>query len=138
MNYLTRAMPVNSDYPKYILIGDYEDNSKWSYLNIKPIIFENDEENFLSEYVAVEGLADRLSRGVLDWNQRIKQLALEGPPNDVEFVNVFLQAMNRSFLVKSFVETIKDSIWFSFLVKEGLLNALFSSQLNLHLKFRLR
>ncbi|WP_026893381.1 DUF4020 domain-containing protein [Lacrimispora aerotolerans] len=128
MKYLTRAMPVNSDHPKYILVGDNEDNSKWSYLNIKPIFFKNDKMDFINEYDSVKGLANRLSRGILDWNQRMKQFALEDPPNDVDFVTEFLQAMDRNYLVKTFVETTQDPNWFSFLAKEGMLDSLCGSQ----------
>ena len=74
MTYLGRALPPDSRQ-RYVLTDD-PDNDRWRLLGIEPIGYTKPTDNDHSSLEqGVQGLADHVRRGVLDWQRKVGEIA---------------------------------------------------------------
>ena len=80
MNYLARALPESRGHTRFALTGGTRDLQHWRVLGIEPIVFPQEDSN---DYSVLNGglgrLAEIFSRGVLDWQREIVNLARSRP-----------------------------------------------------------
>ena len=133
MNYLARALPTDGaggrEGKKRYVLTDDDDVSHWRYLNIEPITYPNLDETHAEVARAVSGLASLVSRGALEWQERVYSIA-RGKP-------IFLSEIEQSELTyalrddarsRYFTEVATDPEWVDWLDENGFLDNLFARQ----------
>ena len=124
MNYLARALPTGAD--RYALT-DSAGDTRWQSLGIQPIPYEKgDDGNHASLYMGVEGLANHVRRGILDWQQEIRAIAEKEPPLEGEDSDLIEAALSDVALVSFFTDAARDSAWIDWLERRGHLDNLFA------------
>lgn len=124
MNYLARALPAEDASGRFALT---ESVGNWDLLGIKPIVFEKGDgpDAYSNLYEAVQKLAGRASRGALDWQTRLAELAGGAPPSDDEGASEIEQALRETFTTRFFVNAARHSEWPKWLDSRKLLDAVF-------------
>ena len=128
MTYLTPSLPRDGAGQRYALIGGKSDDPvRWRNLGIEPVIFPQADENDYEGLVqAIEGLADYIRRGILDWQQQITRIAGDPPPLEEESAGVIEHALTDSLNTRFFVEAADSPEWIAWLDSRNYLDALFS------------
>jgi len=125
MNYLARALPPEDVAGQFALT---EDAKNWDLLGITPILFNlvYVENSYQELYDGVERLADRATRGALDWKIRLAELGGKPPPMDEEAIGEIDHALSEVFTTRFFLESARDPEWVGWLDKRKHLDALFN------------
>jgi len=125
MNYLARALPPEDVAGRFALT---EDAKNWDFLGITPIQFKlvDNENSYQELYDGVERLADRVTRGALDWKIRLAELGLKHPPMDEEAIGEIEHAFSEVFTTRFFLESARDPEWVVWLDKRKYLDTLFT------------
>ena len=128
MTYLTPSMPRDGAARRYALIGNLSDEpERWRNMGIEPITFPQEgESDYTGLGQAVEGLANYIQRGILDWQQQIKRIASGPPPLEEESAGVIEHALTNPVYTRFFVEAAESSEWIAWLNNRNYLDALFS------------
>ena len=128
MTYLTPSLPRDGAGQRYALIGSQSDEpERWRNLGIEPVIFPQADENDYEGLVqAIEGLADYIRRGILDWQQQITRIAGGPPPLEEESAGVIEHALTDPVNARFFVEAADSPEWIAWLDSHNYLDALFS------------
>ena len=125
MNYLARALPTGTD--RYALT-DSAGDARWQSLGIQPIPYEKgDDGNHAALYIGVEGLANYVRRGILDWQQEIGAIAEKVPPLEGEDSDLIEAALSDVALARFFTDAARDPAWINWLERRGHLDKLFTA-----------
>ncbi|MBG9979125.1 SIR2 family protein [Ruoffia tabacinasalis] len=123
MKYLTRAIPPHLNN-RFILTDDEE--SDWSLLGLRPILFE--KHNYLQLNRAVEELGTHINRGIFEWNQIIEDIGeKEAKYLEENEHGLIHNIMNDIKLVDKFLKKVNSSEWLFWLHDNGFLDFLFES-----------
>lgn len=126
MNYLTRALPVDSVAGRFALT---DEEGSWELLGIKPIRFVKDAgaDPYKELYDGVQRLAERTARGALDWQWRLAELGGRTPPTDGEAISEVEQALREVHTTRLLLDVARDAEWLRWLNGRKHLDALFGS-----------
>lgn len=126
MNYLARALPADSIAGRFALT---DEDGNWELLGIKPIRFVKGTgaNPFKELYDGVQRLAERTSRGVLDWQSRLAELGGRVPPTDEEAVSEVVQALREVHTTRFLLNVARDPEWLQWLNGRKHLDALFGT-----------
>lgn len=114
MNYLARALPADSVAGRYALT---EEDGSWELLGIKPIRFVKGvgADAFKELYDGVQRLAERATRGALDWQSRLAELGGRSPPADEEAISEIEQALREVHTTRFLLNVARDPEWLRWL-----------------------
>ncbi len=126
MTYLARALPPN-DSPGRFVLTDLD--GEWDLLGIKPIRFIKSDgpDGFKALYEGIHLLAERTSRGALDWQSRLAELASRKPPTDPESISEIEQALREVYTTRFLLDVARDPEWIRWLDVRKLFGALFTN-----------
>jgi hypothetical protein len=126
MNYLARALPVDSVAGRFALT---DEDGSWELLGIKPIRFGKGTgaEPFKELYDGVQRLADRSTRGALDWQSRLAELGGGAPPTDEEAIGEVEQALRQVHTTRFLLDAARNPAWLQWLNGRKHLDALFGT-----------
>lgn len=124
MNYLARALPPASVAGRFALT---EEVGNWELLGIKPIRFVlgEDKDTFKELYDGVHRFADRMSRGVLDWQSSLAQLGGRIPTIDPEVISELEQALREVYTTRFLLDIARGPKWILWLNGRKYLDKLF-------------
>jgi len=126
MNYLARALPADRIAGRFALT---DEDGSWELLGIKPIHFEKGTgaNPFDELYDGVHRLADRMTRGALDWQSRLAELGGGAPPTDEEAISEVEQALREVHTTRFLLGVARDPEWLQWLNRRNHLDALFGT-----------
>ncbi|UVE16130.1 DUF4020 domain-containing protein [Pseudomonas sp. LS44] len=126
MNYLARALPASGVAGRFALTN--EDGS-WDLLGIKPIRFNTGSgaDAYKELYDGIQKLAERSTRGALDWQTRLTDLGSRVPPADEEAIGEVEQALREVHTTRFLVGVARDVEWPKWLDARNHLDALFDA-----------
>ena len=127
MTYLTPSLPPDGGQQRFALIGDQSDDpDHWHRMGVEPVTFhQTDAHDFSGLQTAVDGLADFLCRGILDWQQRITAIVSGYPPIDDESAGIIKHALTDPVMTRFFVEAAELPEWVGWLARRRHLTHLF-------------
>ena len=127
MHYLARALPVNSGTDRYILT---EAGGSWDLLGIKPLRYKIGvgAETYKELDDSVHLLAERVSRGSLDWQTRLAEICGGAPPTDEEAIDEVEQALRETSTTRFFVKVATNPEWLTWLNTRNHIDVLFNSE----------
>jgi hypothetical protein len=114
MNYLARALPPDSVKSRFALT---EEDGSWELLGINPLRFVKGAgaDPFKELYDGVQRLADRTTRGALDWQSRLSELGRRVPPTDEEAISEVEQALREVHTTRFLLNVARDPEWLRWL-----------------------
>ena len=114
MNYLARALPADSVAGRFALT---DEDGNWDLLGIKPIRFMKGTNNgsYTELYDGLQKLAERMTRGILDWQSRLAELGSHIPPTDEEAISEVEQALREVHTTRFLLNVARDPEWLSWL-----------------------
>lgn len=123
MTYLARALPTDGA-PRFALT---EEDGSWDLLGIRPIHFATvqDPNAYKDLYHGIGRLAERSTRGALDWQSRIAEIG-RTPPGDEEAVGEIEQVLREVHTTRFLTDVARDSQWPGWLSRRKHLEALFA------------
>lgn len=126
MNYLARALTADSVTNRFALT---DEDGNWELLGIKPIRFVKGagEDAFKELYDGVQRLAERATRGALDWQSRLAELGGRTPPTDEEAISESEQALREVHTTRFLLNVARDPEWLRWLNGRKHLDALFGT-----------
>ncbi|TCO75749.1 DUF4020 domain-containing protein [Chromatocurvus halotolerans] len=126
MNYLARALPAEGVAGRFALT---EELDKWDLLGITPIKFVKHAgaEPFRELYDAVHRLAERSSRGALDWESRLAELGSRAPPADPEAIGEIEEALRETHMTRFLLNAARDPEWLKWLNGRNYFDRLFQA-----------
>ena len=124
MNYLARALPADRVAGRFALT---DEDGSWKLLGIKPICFVKGAggDGFKELYDGVQQLAERTTRGALDWQSRLAELGGRAPPTDEEAISEVEQALREVHTTRFLLNVARDPEWLRWLNGRKHLDALF-------------
>ncbi len=132
MNYLARALSEAETTQRFALAAEAEGvEEKWNMLGIKPILFQKSEpEDYDQLYRGIEKLVQQASFRILDWKQKIENIAKrEPPPSDNEDSDLLNRALKDDVAnVRFFTAATRNPAWIKWLDREGHLANLFNNR----------
>lgn len=125
MTYLARALPADDIVGRFALT---DEDGSWDLLGIKPIRFSkvSGENPFEGLYDGIRLLAERTTRGALDWQSRLAELGSGSPPEDQDAVDEIKQALREVYTTRLLLNVAKDPKWLIWLNERKYLDMLFS------------
>lgn len=126
MNYLARALPADGVKKRFVLT---EEDGDWKLLGITPIPFHKGTgaDEFKELYDGVRCLAERTTRGALDWQSRLFEIGSRMPPIDDETAGEIEQALREVSTTRFLVQGMLLPEWPKWLNTGKHLNALFDN-----------
>lgn len=126
MNYLARALPAGSVAGRFALT---DEDGSWELLGIKPIRFVKgvDADPFKELYDGLRQLAERTTRGALDWQSRLAELGGRAPPTDEEAISEIEQALREVHTARFLFNVAREPEWLLWLNGRRYLDTLFST-----------
>ncbi len=126
MNYLARALPADSVAGRFALT---EEDGSWDLLGIEPIRFNKGTGAgaFKELYNGVQRLAERSTRGALDWQTRMAEIGGRAPPADEDAVGEVEQALREVHTTRFLTNVARNAEWPKWLNARKHLDALFSA-----------
>ena len=127
MNYLARALPVDQTQPRFALT-DESDGNRWQILGITPVHFPKaSSDDYSALYAGVGGLSKYATRGVLDWQNVITDIARNTPSLDEESSDLVGEALSDPARTRFFTKAASHVDWIQWLNLKGHLHSLFGS-----------
>lgn len=125
MNYLARALPAEGVAGRFALT---DEEGNWDLLGIKPIKFirGTGADTYRELYDGVEQLAERATRGALDWQTRLAEIGGRKPPADEEAIDEVEQALREVHTTRFLINVARDADWPRWLSARKHLDALFA------------
>jgi hypothetical protein len=126
MHYLARALPADSIASRFALT---DEDGSWELRGIKSIRFVKGAgaNPFDELYDGVHRLADRMTRGALDWQSRLAEMGGGAPPTDEEAISEAEQALREVHTTRFLLEVARDPEWLQWLNRRKHLDALFGT-----------
>ncbi len=126
MNYLARALPADGAANRYALT---EENGNWKLLGITPISFRRgvEPDAFQELYDGVHCLAERATRGALDWQSKLAEIGSRVPPADDETIGEIEHALREVHTTRFLINVARLSEWPKWLDARKQLDTLFDS-----------
>ena len=126
MNYLARALPADSVAGRFALT---DEDGSWELLGITPIRFvKGTGPNLFKElYDGVQRLAERTTRGALDWQSRLAEIGGRAPPTDEEAISEVEQALREVHTTRFLLNVARDPEWLRWMNGRKHLDALFGT-----------
>ncbi|MBN1516715.1 DUF4020 domain-containing protein [Candidatus Sumerlaeota bacterium] len=126
MNYLARALPADSVAGRFALT---DEDGNWELLGITPIRFVKGigANPFKELYDGVQRLAERTTRGALDWQSRLAEMGGRTPPTDEEAISEVEQALREVYTTRFLLNVARDPEWLRWLNGRKHLDALFGT-----------
>lgn len=126
MNYLARALPADGIAGRFALT---DEDGNWELLGIQPVRFNKGTgaDTYGELYDGVQRLADRATRGALDWRSRMAQIGERTPPADEEAIDEVEQALREVHTTRFFTDVARDAEWPKWLSARKHLDALFGA-----------
>lgn len=124
MNYLARALPADGVAGRFALT---DEEGNWDLLGIKPIRFVRSvgADTYRDLYDGVQRLAERSTRGALDWQIRLAEIGGREPPADEEAIGEVEQALREVHTTRFLIKVARDAEWPKWLSSRKHLDALF-------------
>lgn len=124
MNYLARALPAGDVAGRFALT---EEMGNWEHLGITPLHFSKGigPEAYTALYDGVQKLAERASRGVMDWQNRMTEICSRVPPADPETIGEVEQALREVHTTRFLIEAARSPEWPAWLNARKHLDPLF-------------
>ena len=127
MNYLARALPPDQTQPRLVLT-DETDADRWATLGITPLVFPKaDRQDYSGLYDGVSGLAKYTTRGTLDWQVTIREIAMNSPSLDQEAMDTVSDGLSDPVRTHFFTEAASHVEWVQWLEENGHLEHLFGT-----------
>ena len=127
MNYLARALPVDQTQSRFVLT-DEADGNRWESLGIKPVTFPKlDKDDYSGLYKGISGLSEHATRGILDWQSTITQIATNPPSLDQEAMDLVDNGLSDPAHTRFFTEAASHIEWIQWLDENGNLDNLFGA-----------
>ncbi len=129
MNYLARALPESQAGQRFALMSQRNDDpQRWQVLGVDPITYPqaSDHDHSLL-YQEVRRLAAYTSRGVLDWQREITELAAKPPPISDDDIETIEEALRDPVKTRFFAKAACLPEWIGWLDARNKLDALFSN-----------
>lgn len=126
MNYLARALPADSLSGRFALT---DEDGSWELLGIKPIRFVKGSgaDSYNELYNGIKQLAERATRGALDWQSRLAEMGSRTPPTDEEAISEIEQALREVHTTRFLLNVASDPEWLRWLNARSQLDALFGT-----------
>lgn len=126
MHYLARALPADSVAGRFALT---DEDGSWELLDIRPIRFVKGTgaHPFKELYDGVHRLAERTTRGAVDWQSRLAELGGRVPPTDEEAISEVEQALREVHTTRFLLNVARDPEWLRWLNGRKHLGALFGT-----------
>ena len=126
MNYLTRALPANGVAGRFALT---DQDGSWELLGITPVRFVKGDgaDAFKELYDGVQRLAERSTRGALDWQSSLANLGSRNPPADENAISEVEQALREVHTTRFLLNAARDQEWLRWLNGRKHLDALFGT-----------
>lgn len=114
MHYLARALPTGGDAGRFALT---DGDGSWELLGIAPVRFVKGKgaDSFKELYDGVRRLAERATRGALDWQARLAELGSRVPPTDEEAIGEVEQALRQVHTTRFLLQVARDPEWLRWL-----------------------
>ena len=109
MHYLARALPVG-DTQRFVLTDKFGDG-RWTRLGVVPIPFPN----YGTLYSGIRELAKYRSRGILDWQHEIREIADSDPPTGAYETETLAEAFSDPARTRFFTTSARDPAWIDWL-----------------------
>ena len=132
MTYLTPSLPPDGSQQRFALVGDWkpEEQGHWRRMGVEPVVFQQARaDDFDTLDLAVAGLADRIGRGILDWQCEIAEIGRGYPPAgpiDDERAGIIDDALTDPVKTRFFVSSAESPEWIGWLDRRGRLDSLFA------------
>ncbi|MDH4610332.1 DUF4020 domain-containing protein [Pseudomonas sp. BN102] len=124
MNYLARALPTEGVAGRFALT---DEDGSWDLLGIKPIRFNRGmgADAYQELYEGVQTLAERATRGALDWQSRLAEIGGREPPTDEEAIGEVEQALREVHTTRFLTNVARSAAWPRWLSARKHIDALF-------------
>ena len=127
LNYLSRALRVDNADRRFVLTDDAHD-SRWEFLGVEPIPYLNSPDNaHRALYDGVHGLANHARRSILDWQQKITEIAEKPPVLDAEETDLIKYALTDESKARFFIDAASSIEWVGWLDERNYLGPLFGT-----------
>jgi hypothetical protein len=123
MSYLARGLPRRSLRFAFDFTSD---TSKWTRLNIRPIVYPGTATDHRALRKAVEGWSQRSNMGLLDHRQRIFELADAEPPQEPVDATYLEEVINETSTVGFFTERARGLPWLIWLEQQPVFREVFA------------
>ena len=124
MSYLARALPPTRTQ-RFVLTNNVEGDS-WQALGIEPIVYTSSSpDDHQQLYDGVRGLANYVSRGIVDWQRQIREIASGLPPLDEEELGIIEDSLSDPARTRFFTEAALGPEWIGWLDQRRHLDSLF-------------
>ena len=127
IHYLARALPTG-DAQRFVLT-DETDDLRWRRLGITPITFPKSDYGAL--YAGIGELAKYTSRGILDWQHDIREIAKSDLPTGDYEVETLAEALTDPARTRFFTASARDPAWIDWLDRQEHLINLFRGRAEL-------
>ena len=125
MKYLARALPQTETSARFALTGP-TDTERWTILGITPVVYPREPgDNHPGLTRGIRGLADYASRGVLDWQREITEIARKPPSLGEEEADVITEALADPARTRFFTAVASGPEWIDCIDRRGHLEPLF-------------
>ena len=126
MNYLARALPPGRS--QRFALTHNEEGDAWQALGIEPIAYTSSSpDDHQQLYDGVNGLAEYVSRGIVDWQRQIRAIASGPPPLDEEELGIIEDSLSDPVRTRFFIEAASDPEWIGWLDQRRHLDSMFQS-----------
>jgi len=127
LQYLARALPVESSSKRFVLFGEKEgDLSKWNLLGIQPILFHQKKpSDFCALTEGIRLLSKSMTAGFIDSRNRLISIAKLEPPQNIEDVDFVLSSLEDDALIRVFTDNASSYLWIPWLNDHNSFDALF-------------
>ena len=135
MSYLARALPISEDKLRFALKNEKpnekeekDENERWRFLGIVPISYpSSSEQDHDALYLGICRLADNTTRGTLDWQREMTEIAGKPPSLNTEEMDLIEDALLDDAKTRFFTKAASSPKWIDWLDQRKYLDSLFGT-----------
>lgn len=125
MKYLARALPSAETTTRFALT-ERAQTERWTTLGIAPVVYPKEpNDNHVGLTRGIGSLADHASRGVLEWQREISEIARRPPPLGEEDIGIIEEALADPSKIRFFTAAASGADWIDCIDRMGHLDPLF-------------